>query len=170
MFRIALTAATATAILATGALAQSVRPAAEVIGIPRAITIAEGATKGRVLEAEMDYDRGRLVYEVKTTVGKGVTEVLIDAMSGDVVAERPLRIDSVWHGLRNADQLNAVRAGGPLSTTLSRLEGERRSRVTEVSLERERGQTFYEVEMADAGRHLLIDPRTGAVTEDRYDD
>lgn len=144
---------------------------AEVIGLPRAVAIAEATVKGRVLEAEMDYEKGRLVYEVRTTAGSQVQEVLIDAMSGEVVAERPLRLDSLWRKLRHTDQLNAVRAGSTtLSQQLAKLETERRARVTEVSLERERGQTYYEVDLSDSGRKVLIDPRTGAVREGRYDD
>jgi uncharacterized membrane protein YkoI len=144
---------------------------AEVIGIPKAVSIAEAAAGGKALEAEMDYERGRLVYEVKATAQKGVREVLVDALSGEVVSDKPLRMDSVLRGWRDADQISAVRAAStPLASTLTRLETERSTRVKEVSIEREQGQTFYEVEMADGGANVLIDPRTGRTRPGRYDD
>lgn len=144
---------------------------AQVIGLPKAVSIAEAAGRGRVLEAEMDYEKGRLVYEVRTTGDKGVKELLIDAMSGAVVAERPLRVESVLHSLRNADQLSAVSASHTaLPQLLTQIESDRKSRVTEVSIERERGQTFYEVDVADGGRKVMIDPRTGVMRAGRYDD
>lgn len=169
MLRHVLIAAAGVAALSTtAAIAQA--PGGQVIGLPRAVQVAEATTKGRALEAELDYEKGRLVYEVKAAAKGGVHEVHIDAMSGEVVAERPKRIDSAWRWLADADQLNAVRAGSaPLSQHLTRIEAER-GRISEVSLERERGQTFYEVELADGGRHVLIDPRTGAMRPGNFDD
>lgn len=163
-----IAAAGVAALSATVAVAQA--PGGQVIGVPRAVSVAEATVKGRALEAELDYEKGRLVYEVKAAAKGGVHEVVIDAMSGEVVAERPRRVDSAWRWLADSDQLNAVRAAPtPLSQLLTRVESER-GRVSEVSLERERGQTFYQVELADGGRDVLIDPRTGAMRPGNFDD
>ena len=163
-------AALAAALLPAAAFAQlSERP--QVIGVPRAVAIAESAVGGRTLEAELDYEKGRLVYEVTAAAARGVQEVRIDANSGEIVSQRPKRVQGLWRSWFGADQLNAVRAAQtPLSQVLSRVEADTKTRVREVSLERQRGQTFYEVELADAGRHVLIDPRTGVVREGRIDD
>jgi len=157
------------ALSATAALAQA--PGGQVIGVPRAVQVAETTVKGRALEAELDYEKGRLIYEVKTAAKGGVQEVVVDAMSGEIVAQHPRRMDSAWRWLAKSDQLNAVQAAPtPLSQLLTKVESDRGARVSEVSLERERGQTFYEVELADGGRHVLIDPRTGAMRPGNFDD
>jgi uncharacterized membrane protein YkoI len=159
----------AAALTASVATAQT--PGGQVIGVPRAVQVAEATVKGRALKAELDYEKGRLVYEVKTAAKGRVQEVVIDAMSGEIVAQHPKRMDSAWRWLAQPDQLNAVHAAStPLSQLLTRVESERGARVSEVSLERERGQTFYEVELADGGRDVLIDPRTGAMRPGNFDD
>ena len=164
-----IAAAGVAALSATAAIAQA--PAGQVIGVPRAVQVAEATVKGRALEAELDYEKGRLVYEVKTTAKGGVQEVVIDAMSGEIVAQHPKRMDSAWRWLAESDQMNAVKAAPtPLSQLLVKVESDRGARVSEVSLERERGQTFSEVELADGGRHVLIDPRTGAMRPGNFDD
>lgn len=164
----------AAALTASAATAQTPRgqtPGGQVIGVPRAVQVAEATVKGRALEAELDYEKGRLVYEVKTAGKGGVQEVVIDAMSGEIVAQHPKRIDSAWRWLAESDQLNAVKAAPtPLSQLLVKVEADRGARVSEVSLERERGQTFYQVELADGGRDVLIDPRTGAMRPGNFDD
>lgn len=176
MLRKTLIAAGAFAALTTAAAVaqpahQGAHRPAEVIGVVRAVAIAEGVAKRQVLEAEMDYEKGRLVYEVKAAGPKGVHELLIDALSGEIVSERPLRMDSAWQTLRSPDKLNAVRAGAqPLSQMLAKVEAERGSRVHQVELERERGQTYFEVDFADDGRKVLIDPRTGKTRPGEYDD
>lgn len=156
-------------IVPAASLARST--AAEVIGIPRAVAIAEGLHQGRTVEAELDYERGRLVYEVIAASGDKMNEVLIDATSGEIVAERPRRIEGFLRSWFQADRFNAVRAApAPLSQILTKIEADNRQRVREVKLKRERGQTFYEVELADAGRLLLVDPRTGVVRDGGFDD
>jgi uncharacterized membrane protein YkoI len=158
------------AILLPAAAAAQPGQRPQVIGVPRAVAIAEEAG-GRALEAELDYEKGRLVYEVTAASGKRRHELLIDAGSGEIVSQRPKRVEGLWRAWFDADQLNAVEAAPtPLATLLTRLENDTKVRVREVSLERDRGQTYYEVELADAGRHVLIDPRTGAVREGRIDD
>ena len=165
---ILIAAAGVAALSATVAVAQA--PGGQVIGVPRAVSVAEATTKGKALEAELDYEKGRLVYEVKSASAKGVHEVHIDAMSGEIVSEKPLRALGLWREWVDADQLNAVRAAPTaLPALLTRIESER-GRVRKVSLERERGQTFYQVELADGGRDVLIDPRTGAMRPGNFDD
>lgn len=142
-----------------------------VIGVPRAVSIAEAAVGGKTLEAELDYAKGRLVYEVTASSGKSMHELVIDANTGEIVSHRPRRIEGFLRKWFAADQLNAVQASqNPLAQILAQIEADTHSLVREVSLERERGQTYYEVELADSGRHVMIDPRTGAVREGRIHD
>lgn len=165
-----IAAAVAAVLLPAAALAQvGERP--QVIGVPRAVAIAEAAASGRALEAELDYEKGRLIYQVTAASGKKLHELNIDANSGEIISQRPRRIEGLLRAWFAADQLTAVNAAAaPLAQVLTKIEADTKVRVREVSLERERGQTYYEVELADAGRHMLIDPRTGAVREGRIDD
>ncbi len=166
-----LAAALATATIPADGLAQAPAPRAEVIGVPKAVALAEATVKGKVLEAELDYEKGRLVYELKAISDTRIHDVLINATTGEIVSDKPRRLEGYWRSWFDGARLSAVRAAPvSLAELLTRVEADTKVRVREVSLEKDRGQTFYEVELADAGRHVLIDPRTGAIREGRIDD
>src|SRR3712207_2919387 len=97
MNRIFLAAAVAGLTLPAIAHAQSASRD-EVIGIPRAVSVVEGAVNGKALDAELDYEKGRLIYEVTALAGSSLKRVLVDATSGAVVSERPMRMEGLWRG------------------------------------------------------------------------
>jgi uncharacterized membrane protein YkoI len=161
--------AAATLLLGGAALAQS--PRAEAIGAPRAVAQAEATVKGKVLELELDYQKGRLVYDIEAISGARVHAVRVNAITGEIIFDKPHRLESYIRAWVDAAKFSAVRAAPtPLSELLAKVEAETRVKVRTVSLKKDRGQTFYQVELADAGRHVLIDPRTGATREGRIDD
>lgn len=62
-----------------------VRPTA--ISLERAIQIAQGKVKGRVMEAERDHNRGQVVYKVEILAADNVPhKVVVDANNGNVLA------------------------------------------------------------------------------------
>ena len=61
-----------------------VRPTA--ISLGRAIQIAQGKVKGRVMEAERDHNRGQVVYKVEILAADNVPhKVVVDANNGKVL-------------------------------------------------------------------------------------
>lgn len=61
-----------------------VRPTA--ISLERAIQIAQGKVKGRVMEAERDHNRGQVVYKVEILAADNVPHrVVVDANNGKVL-------------------------------------------------------------------------------------
>ncbi len=95
----------------------------------------------------------------------------INATTGEIISDKPRRLGAVPQSGSTAPA-SAPCAPPPVSLAelLPKIEADTKAKVREGSLEKDRGQTFYEVELADAGRHVLIDPRTGAIREGRIDD
>lgn len=166
-----IAAALAAATIPMEGVAQAPAHRAEAIGVPRAVALAEATVKGKVLEAELDYEKGRLVYDLKAVSEKNLHDVRINAITGEIISDKPRRLEGYFRTWFDAARLSAVRAAPvSLAELLTKVEADTKVKVREVSLEKDRGQTFYEVELADAGRHVLIDPRTGAIREGRIDD
>ena len=71
---------------AKSALVRTMLSAAKV-SLTQAVLIAQREVKGsRAYEAELDIENGRVVYEVKVVLGATRREVLVDAVTGKVVA------------------------------------------------------------------------------------
>lgn len=155
-------------IILAGALVAMLPPAAlaqsGAIGMPRAIEIAERATGGRTIEAELDGRRnGALVYEIELADSGTLHEVDVDARSGRIVARRTPRLESFWANWVEDDELRAVASARPLADMLRGLERRSDGRVTEVSFDVEAGQARYEVEISTSAgtADIYLDPKTG---------
>ncbi len=59
------------------------------ITIGQAIVIAEQHAGGEAVEAELDREDGRLVYDVDVETADGDVEVIIDPVTGDVLSMGP---------------------------------------------------------------------------------
>jgi uncharacterized membrane protein YkoI len=57
-----------------------------VVEILNAMAAAETASNGTAIEAELEMEDGQAVYEVEVASGDVLTTVLVDAMSGQVIA------------------------------------------------------------------------------------
>ncbi|MDO9488934.1 MAG: PepSY domain-containing protein [Sphingomonadaceae bacterium] len=150
----------ATALFATAAIAQSPQ-APQPIGATRAVAIAEKALSARALEADLDIEKGQMVYEVELVRGGALYEARIDAMSGTLLSQDKKRMESVWAGWFDKDKL--AKATQPLSATLAALEAETGGTVEEVGFDTDNGRAVYEVELTtNAGTaEIAIDAATG---------
>lgn len=153
----------AAAALALPALAQP--PAAEPRPVPlaQAVAAAEQALAARAFDAELDRERGRLVYDIDLVKDGRPVEAKVDALSGKLI--RHSRPAAVRLAL-GADRLKAAQAAPrTLTQTIALLEGATRGRVSDIGLEREGGRYYYEAELAGApDREVRVDLRTGAIT------
>ena len=152
-----LALAAATAALTTAAHAQP--PA---IPLKQAVAAAERVIGGKAFDAELDTERGRLVYEVSLVKDGRVVEVEIDPASGQLVRQNRQPRPAPW----DSGALKAAQsAPKPLTQTISMVEASTKGRVTDISLERRNKRHYYEVELAGAqDREVLVDLQTGAIT------
>lgn len=157
-------------VIAGSAAPASAAPSdAGLIGIPRAVAIAERHIQGRATDADLEREKGQTYYEVEVARGGKPYEVRIDARTGRVLATvQP----GLWSGWFGDSELRHIGDARPLSAILSDLERRSGGRVTEVSFDVERGQPRYEIEIATrAGvAELHVDPRTGNRLAQVYDD
>ena len=152
----------ATALLGTAAAAVAQSPQVpQPIGATRAVAIAEKALAARALEADLDIEKGEMVYELELVRGGALYEARIDAMSGKLLSQDKKRIESVWTGWFDKDKL--AKATQPLSATLAALEAETGGKVEEVGFDTDDGRAVYEVELTTpAGTaEIAIDAATG---------
>lgn len=141
-----------------------------LIGVTRAVAVAEKALSGQAVEAELDTRGGRLVYEVELVRNGNLHEALIDARTGKLVSADKHRWESMWRGWFDEDSLKQT--SRPLGRMLAAIEAETGGRIQEVGLESEGGRRFYEVEVATAAgvADILIDPATGKRLPPALDD
>ena len=86
---IALHAITASSHELDTPYAQLVEAAPTRITIGQAIVIAEEEVSGEAIEAELEKEDGRLVYDVDVKTSRGKMEVVIDPETGNVLRVSP---------------------------------------------------------------------------------
>ena len=160
----------ATVALAAGlaGLAHAQTAAPRLIGVAKAVAAAETALGARAFEAELDRERGKLVYEIKLVKDGRAVEAEIDAATGELLRQgKPGALRLPFR----AENLRAVQtAPRTLTQTISAVETATHGTVTDIGLERRGERHYYEVELAGAqDREILVDLRTGAITP-RIDD
>jgi uncharacterized membrane protein YkoI len=138
-------------------------PQPPVIGLTRALAIAERATGGRVMEAELEYRRGKPVYEIEVMGNRGLRKLKIDADSGRLLGSSPLRLKSLWARWFKTDEYRQAGQARSLAPLLVDLERHTRGSVRDVSFDVEAGRAHYEIEIATpAGvTDLQLDALTG---------
>lgn len=133
------------------------------ISLSRAVQIAERATGGHVLDAELEHSRGRTYYEVDLVRGKTLHELHIDAYTGKVIRKATPTVNGYWARWFDADRLGKATKSRPLSEILARVERQTGGQTIEASFDVEAGQPRYELEISTrAGvTDLYVNPRTG---------
>lgn len=141
------------------------------IGLTRAVDMAESRWSAHAIEAELDHERGRSIYEIELFADDAVRHVWLDAESGETVRESQPRIENSWRGWFD-EELARAGNGQRLATLLAALERSTGGRALEANFEVERGRAFYEVEIAtDAGvTEVHLDAGTGERLAMDYND
>lgn len=149
----------AIAALALPAAAQVVRPQ---VSLSQAVATAERELSARAFDAELDLDRGDLVYEVGLVKNGKALEAHVDAVSGKLLRQAgnpKARLPLVGEHLTAAQT-----APRSLTQTIAMVEDATKGKVSDVGLERRGGRAYYEMELAGAqDREVLVDVRTGAI-------
>jgi uncharacterized membrane protein YkoI len=155
--------AAATAALAIPALAQAPAASAKAVPMAQAVAAAEQALAARAFDAELDHERGALVYEIDLVKDGRPLEAEVDAATGKVLRHsRPAAVRLPFTG----DHLRAAQAAPrTLTQTIALVEDATKGRVSDIGLERAGGRYYYQAELAGAqDREVRVDLRTGAIT------
>jgi uncharacterized membrane protein YkoI len=151
------------ALVAGAALGAHAQTRPNVIGVAKAVSIAEEKLSAKAFDAELDHERGVLVYEVSLVRGGQQIEADVDAATGAIIRERTKRALRLPYA---SSALNVAQsAPHNLTQTIAMIETSTKGRVSDIGLERRRGRDYYEVELVGAqDRDILVDVRTGAIT------
>jgi uncharacterized membrane protein YkoI len=128
----------------------------------QAVATAQGVADGRVDDVELDYEGGRLVYEVEV----GNADVVVDATDGSVISTNG---DDDAHEGRDDDD-NVALPDGSISydqaVEIARQEAD--GVVDDVEVERRGDRVVYSVEV---GNHeVTVDALNGSVISSELDD
>lgn len=158
----AILAAVATAAFAVPALAQAPQSMLKTVPLSQAVAAAEAAVGGRAYDAELDHERGALVYDIGLVKNGRAVEAHVDAVTGKVVHQTQTAVRLPF----TADHLK-VAQGAPrtLTQTIALVENATKGRVSDIELERDGGRYYYEAKLAGAqDREVRVDLRTGALS------
>lgn len=139
-----LTGAAALAAIAWPASAQ------DLIGLVRAIGVAERSLSARAIEGELETSGGRPVYEIDLVRGQVLHRALVDARTGKLVSAQTPRAENWLRGWFDKDRLHRGGRAAPLSEHLVALERRSRGEIKEVEFEIHQGRAVYEIELATA--------------------
>jgi uncharacterized membrane protein YkoI len=157
---------TVLAVMAAPAMAQ------DLIGLTRAIGVAERSLSARAIEGELETSGGRLVYEIDLVRGQLLHRVLVDARTGKLVSAVKPKAENWVRGWFDKDRLRSGGKATALADHLAALERRSHGEVKEVEFEIRKGRGVYEIELATAAGvgKVLLDASTGQRIELAYDD
>lgn len=142
------------------------------IELSKAIETAQAKVpKGKPIYATTAQEDGKLLFEVFLLVGDSVTEVEVDAVTGDVVKVEEGEDDEV-EDLDNAKKVLAaskVTFAQAIATAKGKVEG---GKPFEVEMEIEDGKSIIEVELLVGAKVMKveIDAASGKVLEVEEED
>lgn len=143
------------------ALAQDVQRD-NTIGLTAALKAAHDAVPGGLLDAELDRKDGKLSYEIDLIRDGVIHQIVVDARSGAVLSNKERKMAGAWNGMFNKDEMRAAQpATGALLESIASAEKASGRQVTDISLDDERGQWRYELDVAGMDRDIIIDAQTG---------
>lgn len=158
--------------LAAGMVAAPLAAAPEIIGITRAVAIAEHALGARAVDAELELAPQGAVYEIGLVRGSALHEARVDARTGRFLGATQPRLKNAWRRWFASKEMARAAKGPPLADLLARLERQTSGKVREVEFETEDGRAWYDVEIATAAgvAEVRLDPASGERLAALYDD
>lgn len=149
------------------------RGGTEPISMSKAVAAAEQSVSGRALEAELDWEKGQLVYEVEVVSGDALYKVYVDAMTGEVSRSGRERLEGMWQNWFSSDKVEAVKAAPQsLAQLAEAVEKDTGDRVKEAGIDKKGDRYFYEMELqnkAGQERDVLVELSTGNILPDMDD-
>ncbi|CAN7312105.1 PepSY domain-containing protein [Phenylobacterium sp. LjRoot225] len=143
--------------------AQTATARPPVVPLSQAVAAAEQSLDARAFDAELDHERGALVYDIDLVKDGRAIEAEVDATTGKVLRHtRPAKVRLPFTG----EHLRIAQAAPrTLTQTIALVEDATKGRVSDIGLEREGGRYYYEAELTGApDREVRVDLRTGAIS------
>lgn len=129
------------------------------------------APGGIIKEGEIEKEHGKLIwsFDITTPDSKDITEVNVDAMTGDVVgvekesAEKEAKEAGKEKSKEKEVPVSLAQLSAPARATVEKVTAG--GKIEQMTKEFEKGQTVYDVEATVGGKHLefLIADTDGAV-------
>lgn len=152
----------AAAILAGAAAGAAIAQERPKVDLAQAVASAEKSLGARAFDAELDMDRGVLVYEIDLVKDGRAVEAEVDAQSGALVRQNRAGVGLPW---KDSDLKAAQTAPRSLTEAIAMIEAKTKGKVTDIGLEQRGGRHYYEVALAGAqDRDVLVDIHSGAIT------
>jgi uncharacterized membrane protein YkoI len=118
------------------------------IGLAEAIGKVEAQLSGTVLEAKVEREHGRFLYEIELAKDGAIIEVELDPENGEILARRNKKIEAdelrSLAALRGA-QVSLIEA---IKIALQHTQGKAKS----AEVEEEHGSTIFEIKVIRAGK------------------
>lgn len=135
----------------------------KVIGLEKAIEIAQKEFKGSIKEAVLDNDDDRRIYEVEIQGDGQKAEFDIDAYTGEIISKEIEQSDK--KSAANKAVINEQKA---IEIALKEFSGT----VTDIELDDDDGRLIYEIEVKAKGQEaeFEIDAYTGEIISIEIDD
>ncbi|TNE64360.1 MAG: hypothetical protein EP335_07810 [Alphaproteobacteria bacterium] len=139
-----------------------------LIGLTNAVAIAEEFLKARTLEAEMDTEKGRIVYKVELVHAGRLYKLTIDGQNGKILRAATPWFSGIWNGLFAGNRLKMAETLKPAAPTLAAFETQTGGKVQRLDLDIEDGHAYYDVRVTTATGTAEVE--LDALTGERVDD
>jgi uncharacterized membrane protein YkoI len=124
------------------------------VTIEQAVKAATDKVKGKVIEAELEREHGKLMWELEVLAEDNhIVEVYVDAMSGEVNTEEATMAQEAKVSIEQA-----------VKAATDKVKG----KVIEAELEQEQGKLLWELEIVSDDKKMMevhVDAASGMVTE-----
>ncbi|WP_170135044.1 PepSY domain-containing protein [Acuticoccus kandeliae] len=161
------TPAPATSSTAAAPATPAAPGAAQGVTMTQAIETAVQAVSGSgVIDAELEDKRSGPVYEIEVVAEDSIMEVQVDGNTGEVLNTKKERLKGLWMDWFRADRIEATRGAlGTLSAAIETAESTHSGQVVEVSLDEEKDQLYWDLELKTAAGEMevMVDTATGSI-------
>ncbi|WCL55284.1 PepSY domain-containing protein [Gimibacter soli] len=134
-----------------------------LIGVTRAVEIAEAALNANLLRADLNTRDDKLTYQIDLAKAGEYFRVWIDAKDGELVkADKPFS-SNLWADLFDGGRLKAAATMPPAGPRLRALEAEVRGKVQHVRFDLEDNRAQYEIDVTTGAgtAELVLDALSG---------
>lgn len=138
-------------------------PEAKLLSLVAAVEAVEGKVAGHVIEAEMDREKGRFVFEMDVVEKGTLSKVRLDARTGEIISTKKSWLKNTWRDIWDSDRYDLPDTIAPLSKTLKDIEQHSTGSVQKVEFDVEDGVSLYEIKISSgAGKaEIYVDVKTG---------
>ncbi|WP_165611272.1 PepSY domain-containing protein [Sphingomonas jatrophae] len=137
-------------LLASLGVAAPASASDQLVGLARAVEVAEHQLAANAIDASLDTRKGRLVYEVELVRADTLHSAQIDARTGRLVSVSKPRLVGLYRRYLEAGRVHHGKRVRPMSSVLNEIEATPGRTVHEATLKADNERLVYEIEVATA--------------------